>query len=75
MFNADLEFSRKTMKESFKFRQEKSICLASTFGSRVNYFMLFSNQIIYQCFAYETIYAHSIGTKENQNIGERDTIS
>lgn len=41
--------------ESSNFLQERSICLESTFGSRVNYFMSFSHQTIYRCFSSKTM--------------------
>lgn len=84
MSTADLEFRllknqshfpRKTMKGSFNFLQERSVCLASTFGSQVNYFMLFSHHADHKCFFFNENYVHSVGTKENQNITGRENIS
>ena len=43
------------MAESSNFLQERSIYLASTFASRVNYFMSFSHQTIYRCFSSKTM--------------------
>ena len=63
MSTADLEFRllknqshfpRKTIKGSFNFLQERSVCLASTFGSQVNYFMLFSHHADQKCFFFLT---------------------
>jgi len=38
------------MTGSLTFIQEKSVCLASTSGSQVNYFMLFSHRADHKCF-------------------------
>ena len=77
LLNNQSHFPRNTMTGSFNFLQEKSVCLASISGSQVNYFMLFSHHANHKYSVLRKLselYVYGIGTKEQQNIIERENI-